>query len=67
MIKASFYCSIYDNDNVIDEDFCFDEYIAESQQELDEYIEKSNYKVNKICGYWGDNVGILKDIVIDNI
>ena len=68
MIKAVFYCDIQSEDGeIIEEDFGFDEGTFENQEELDKYIKNCGYKVGKPCGYWGDDVGILKEILTDEV
>ena len=67
MIKAIFSCDIVDEDGeVIEEDFDFDEGLFENDNALEEYIQNSNYEIGEPCGYWGNDVGILKEIVRDD-
>lgn len=66
MIKAVFFCDIYQEDEVIDS-FGFDEGTFENQEELDQYIRTCNYEIGQPCGYWGDDVGILTEILTDEI
>ena len=66
MVKATFYCNILDpDDNISEHDFDFDSFICSDRQELDEYIKKNGYVVGECCGYWGDSMGVLTDIFID--
>lgn len=68
MIKAVFYCDIQSEDGeIIEEDFDFDQGTFKSQEELDKYIKNCGYEVGKPCGYWGDDVGILKEILTDEV
>lgn len=66
MVKAVFYCDIQSEDGeIIEEDFGFDQGTFESQEELRTYMANCNYEIGEPCGYWGDDVGILKEIVTD--
>lgn len=68
MFKASFYCDIVSADGeIVEKDFNFDDFVASSKEEMDEYIEKSGYKVGSCCGYWGDSQGIYKEALIHEV
>lgn len=66
MIRAYFNCDRYDaDDNLIETDFIFDDITVETQEELDEYIKASGYKIGESIGCWADNTeAILKDIQV---
>lgn len=68
MLKTKFYCDIHSEyGNIIEEDFAFDNGNFESQEELERYIKKCGYEIGEPCGYWGDDVGILKEVVTDEV
>lgn len=63
MLKVTFYCDIQSEDgDIIEQDFDFDEGTFKSQEELDKYCDNCGYAVGEPCGYWGNDVGILKEI-----
>lgn len=65
MINATFYCDIQNEDGeTIHEDFGFDKGTFESQEELKKYMANCNYEIGEPCGYWGDDVGILTEVMI---
>ena len=66
MIKAVFFCDVYQEDEVVDS-FGFDEGTFENQEELDQYIRSCDYEIGLPCGYWGEDVGILTEILTDEI
>lgn len=66
MIKAVFYCDIQNEDGeIIQEDFDFDEGTFDTQEKLDKYMHLMGYEIGEPCGLWGNDVGILKEIVTD--
>lgn len=66
MIKATFICNIQnDNGEVIEKDFNFDDFKCDSQEDLEEYCRQNGYEINEPCGYWGDDVGILTEIITE--
>ena len=68
MIKAVFYCDIQNEDGeIIQEDFDFDEGIFDSQEKLDKYMYLMGYEIGETCAFWGNDVGILKEIVTDEV
>lgn len=65
MVKAVFYCNIMnDNGDIIEYDFDFDDIKCKTREEVDSYIKKSGYTVGESCGCWGEDIGILTDIVV---
>lgn len=65
MINANFYCDIQNKDGeTIQKDFGFDKGTFESQEELKKYMSNCNYKIGEPCAYWGDDVGILKAVIL---
>lgn len=68
MLKAVFYCNIQTPEGeIINEDFDFDEGTFSDENELNKYCKNSGYEIGKPCGCWGDDVGILTNIVYDEI
>lgn len=67
MIRAVFFCNIYREDDIMVEGFDFDEGTFESQEELDKYIKSCNYEIGEPCGYWGNDVGFLTEIITDEV
>lgn len=68
MLKAVFYCNIQNPDGeIINEDFDFDEGTFPDKASLVQYCKSSGYIIGEPCGSWGDDVGILTDIVYDEI
>lgn len=67
-MKAVFWCNIYheDTDEIIEEDFNFDEIECDTNEELQKYIKNCGYEIGCPCGFWGNNVGILTDISVRN-
>lgn len=66
MIRVVFYCDIFsaETGEKVEEDFAFDEGEFANQDKLDEYIKNRGYEIGEIFGYWGDDAGVLTDILI---
>lgn len=68
MLDVTFYCDIEnEKGETIEQDFDFDNGYFINEEEIEKYMKKCNYEIGEICGYWGNDVGILKDITIEYI
>lgn len=68
MINVLFICDIESNNGeLIERDFDFDRGTFDNIRNLEQYKDSCNYEIGKPCCYWGDDVGILKEIVIEEI
>ena len=66
MPKAIFICDIFnENGEKTQSEFVFDDITTDTAQEIDKYIIDNDYVLNEICGYWGNDYGILTEIVRD--
>lgn len=66
MLKVTFYCDITNEDGeIIESDFDFDTGVFDNREELDKYMKNSGYVVGEPCAQWGDDIGILRDLFID--
>ena len=66
-MRVTFYCDIVNlNGEVIEKDFDFDACTFDSQDDLDRYMRQNRYAEGEICGYWGNDKGILTDVVIED-
>lgn len=65
MLNVTFYCDIEnENGEIVEQDFDFDTCQFENKEKLEKYIKNCNYEIGEICGYWGNDIGILKEIFI---
>lgn len=65
MLNVTFYCDIEnEKGETIEQDFDFDEGNFIDEKELEKYMKNCNYEIGEICAYWGNDIGILKDIYI---
>lgn len=67
MIEVGFYCDIITDGEVIEDNFLFDECTFHSKKEIKKYMEENGYEVGQPCGEWGDGVGILREVIYDEI
>ncbi|MBQ6907519.1 MAG: hypothetical protein IJQ28_03990 [Clostridia bacterium] len=66
MLRVIFFCDIQNEDgDTIEQDFDFDNGVFESREELEKYCKFCDYEIGEPCGYWGNDVGILKEIFVD--
>ena len=68
MLKVIFYCDIKTPEGeIINKDFDFDEGTFQDKTALERYCKHEGYVIGEPCGYWGEDTGILTEIVCDEI